>query len=118
MTDEAEDARKRAAHKLDRKVAAERDGAKARAAYDAESNALRARTERLRALRLAREAEDRAADPPVVAADGPKRASGEAGTARKTAGRTTAKRTGKTAKSKGTSLSAFLDEQGQAGRRR
>jgi hypothetical protein len=41
---------------FDRKQAAARDGAKAMAQYEAEGKAIRAKTEKLRALRLARDA--------------------------------------------------------------
>lgn len=45
-------------------VDSSKDGAKARAAYDAQAEALRVRTEKLRALRLAKEEADRKAAPP------------------------------------------------------
>lgn len=43
------------------------EGAKATAQYEAESQAVRDKTARLRALRLAKEAADRSAAPPAVA---------------------------------------------------
>lgn len=46
----------------------EADGKKAAAEYEQEAIALRARTEKLRALRLAKEEADRAAAPPKPAA--------------------------------------------------
>jgi hypothetical protein len=72
------------------------DGRKAMSEYEAESAAIRAKTERLRALRLARDAAEAAA--------GPKKK-----TAKK---KMAAKKRGKAA-----SLSGFLDDQESSGRR-
>ena len=76
------------------------DGKKAMLDYEAEAAALRARTEKLRAMRLAREA---AAPPPP-----PKKAA-----AKKTA----SKKSGKASKEKSRPLSDWLDEQRKDGRR-
>jgi hypothetical protein len=75
------------------------DGKKAMLDYEAEAAALRARTEKLRAMRLAREA---AAPPPP-----PKKA------AKKTA----SKKSAKASKEKSRPLSDWLDEQRKDGRR-
>jgi hypothetical protein len=73
------------------------DGKNALAEYEAQAAAVRARTERLRALRLAREA---AAPPPA-----PKRtATGKA-------------RAGKSTKGSAASLSSWLKDQQNSGRR-
>jgi hypothetical protein len=71
------------------------DGKKAMLDYEAEAAALRARTEKLRALRLAREA----AEPPPP----PKK--------------TAAKKSAKASKEKSRPLSDWLDEQRKDGRR-
>jgi len=68
MADPSHDARARADAKAGKKLSAEREGAKARAAYDAEAEALRAKRVRLRALRLAKEEADRKAGGATVAA--------------------------------------------------
>lgn len=61
MTDISEESRKKAEARLER----ERDGAKAMAEHLAEAAAVRSKTDRLKALRLAKEASDAAAPPPV-----------------------------------------------------
>jgi hypothetical protein len=76
------------------------DGKKAMLDYEAEAAALRARTEKLRAMRLAREA---AAPPPPP---------------KKTAAKKTAsKKSAKASKEKSRPLSDWLDEQRKDGRR-
>ena len=99
------------------KEARARDGKKAMSEYEAEGIAIRARTERLKALRLAKEA----AEPPVVkVAKAPaKGAKGAAKGAAKTATKAAAapkKRAAKPKKDKST-LSAWLDGQETDGRR-
>ena len=71
------------------------DGKKAMSEYEAEAAAVRAKTERLKAARLARDAEIAANPPPVVAP--PKKAA-------------------KKAKAKPVKLSAWLDDQKKSGR--
>jgi hypothetical protein len=84
------------------------DGKQAMADYEAEAAALRAKTERLRALRLAREA----AEPPAA----PKRAAAKgAGAKGAGAGRTKTAKKGK--KQAGASLSQWLADQAKGGRR-
>jgi hypothetical protein len=75
------------------------DGKKAMSEYEAEGIAVRAKTERLRALRLARDAAEAAAAPPK-----------KAGAAKKKAA---VKKKG----AKGASLSGFLEDQDVSGRR-
>ena len=75
------------------------DGKKAMLDYEAEAAALRARTEKLRALRLAREA---AAPPPPP---------------KKTAAKKTASKSTKASKEKARPLSDWLDEQRKDGHR-
>ena len=82
------------------------DGKKAMSEYEAERVAVRAKTERLKALRLAREAEQQAA---VKAAAG------------KPAGKKKAaasKAAGKTAAEPSVSLSQWLEDQSETGRSR
>ena len=79
-----------------RKMQQAEDGKKAMLDYEAQAAALRARTEKLRALRLARDA---AAPPPPA----------------KT--KTSAKKPAKAAKAKPRPLSDWLDEQRKDGRR-
>jgi hypothetical protein len=74
------------------------DGKKAMSEYEAEGAAVRAKTERLRALRLARDAAEAAAAPPK-----------KKGAAKKN--------TAKSAKAKAASLSGFLKDQDGGGRR-
>src|SRR3954463_6851919 len=73
------------------------DGKKAMSEYEAEGAAVRAKTERLRALRLARDAAEAAAAPK-----------------KKTAAK---KKTLKAAKGKAATLSSFLKDQDGGGRR-
>jgi hypothetical protein len=73
------------------------DGKKAMSDYEAEGAAVRAKTERLRALRLARDAAEAAAAP-----------------TKKTAGK---KKAAAKKKGKAASLSGFLDDQEGGGRR-
>jgi hypothetical protein len=61
------------------KVQRAEDGKKAMSEYEAEGAAMRAKTERLRALRLAREAEQAAAAPPPAAAKKKKAAKADKG---------------------------------------
>ena len=75
------------------------DGKKAMLDYEAEGAALRARTEKLRALRLARDA---AAPPPPP---------------KKTAAKKTASKAAKATKEKPRPLADWLDEQRKDGRR-
>ena len=96
-----------------------RDGKKAMSEYEAEGIAIRAKTERLRAMRLAKEA----AEPPVVkpapkaaakgAAKGAKKSATKAGTKAAAAPK---KKAAKPKKDKST-LSAWLDGQETDGRR-
>ena len=78
-----------------RKVQRAEDGKKAMSEYEAEAAAVRAKTARLKALRLARDAAVQAAPPPPPAP---------------------AKKTGKKDKSKAASLSEFLKGQQGGGR--
>ena len=80
-----------------RKVQQAEDGKKAMLDYEAQAAALRAKTEKLRALRLARDA----ATPPAPAK--PKKSA--------------TKKSGKAAKAKPRPLSDWLDEQRKDGRR-
>jgi hypothetical protein len=73
------------------------DGKKAMSEYESEGIATRAKTERLRALRLARDAAEAAAAPPKK--------------------KTAKKKTAAKKKGKGASLSGFLDDQHGGGRR-
>jgi len=82
----------------DKKPAAGREGQKTLAEYDAEGRAVRANMEKLRALRLAREAADAAAAPPAPV---------------KKAGATKAK--GKPAKAAPAKLSDWLANQQKGG---
>lgn len=81
------------------------DGKKAMSEYEAEGIAVRAKTERLRALRLARDAAEAAAAPPKKTAGKKKSAAPKKGTAKGSP-------KGKTA-----SLSGFLEDQDGSGRR-
>jgi hypothetical protein len=89
---------------FDRKQAAARDGAKAMAQYEAEGKAIRAKTEKLRALRLARDAAELEAkkNEPVKAKAVKKTA------AKKSVAKKTADKGG---------LSTWLDSEEKAGRR-
>lgn len=82
------------------------DGRQAMADYEAQAAALRAKTERLRAMRLAREA----AEPPAPAK---RTASKSAGGTRASAG----KSGGKKGKRSAASLSQWLSDQEKGGRR-
>ena len=84
------------------------DGKQAMADYEAEAAATRAKTERLRALRLAREA----IEPPAA----PKRAASK-GAASKGTGTGRAKTAKKGKKQAGASLSQWLADQEKGGRR-
>jgi len=81
------------------------DGKKAMSEYEAEGIAVRAKTERLRALRLARDAAEAAAAPPKKTAGKKKPAAGKKGSAKGSA------------KGKAASLSGFLEDQDGGGRR-
>jgi hypothetical protein len=81
------------------------DGKKAMTEYEAEGIAVRAKTERLRALRLARDAAEAAAAPPKKTAGKKKSAPAKKGSAKGSA------------KGKGASLSGFLEDQDGSGRR-
>jgi hypothetical protein len=83
------------------------DGKQAMADYEAEAAATRAKTERLRALRLAREA----IEPPAA----PKRAASKSAGAGTGTGRTKTAKKGK--KQAGASLSQWLADQEKGGRR-
>jgi hypothetical protein len=114
----SDDAGARADAKFNKKQAQERDGAKARLAYEAEGEALRARTEKLRALRLAKEAAEEAAGVKSAPAKGAtkgtaKKASGKGSGGKPAAGKK--KSTKSTAKS--AKLSDWLDGEGKDGRR-
>ena len=76
------------------------DGRQAMAEYEAEAAAIRAKTERLRAQRLAREAAEGAAAPAKPAA--------KAGAAKK--------KSGKAAKGESSTLSQWLQDQQKGGR--
>ena len=82
-----------------RKAQQAEDGRKAMRDYEAEAAALRAKTEKLRALRLARDA----AEPPVPAK-------------KKTSPAKGGRKTSKAAKSKARPLSDWLDDQRKDGR--
>ncbi len=68
MTEKAGDLHSRANAKSDKARKMTRESDKVWAQYEAEGRAIRARTERLRSLRLAKEAADSNAAPPPVAA--------------------------------------------------
>jgi|SRR6185312_4724733 hypothetical protein len=92
------------------------DGRKAMAEYEASVIAVRVRTEKLRALRLAREAIEAANKPVPVAKSKAKSASKTAkpaGKTTKSAGKT---KTVKAAKKSGAKLADWLDEQHNSGR--
>ncbi|MGA8616644.1 MAG: hypothetical protein WB760_34095 [Xanthobacteraceae bacterium] len=99
----AEKPKKDEAHAQLAKLQRANDAKTAAAEYEATAAATRAKTERLRALRLARDA---AAPPPAA----PKRKA-------KTTGKTTGKAKGKT-KDKSGALSDWLDGQAKEGRHR
>jgi hypothetical protein len=82
------------------------DGRQAMADYEAQAAALRAKTERLRAARLAREA----AEPPAAAKRSPSKTAGAARTS-------TGKSGGKKGKGSAPSLSQWLSDQEKGGRR-
>ena len=103
----AEKPKKDEAHAQLAKLQRASDAKTAAAEYEAIAAATRAKTERLRALRLARDA---AAPPPAA----PKR---KAKTTGKTTGKTTSKTKGKT-KDKSGALSDWLDGQAKEGRHR
>jgi hypothetical protein len=88
------------------------DGKKAMSEYEADAIAVRSKTARLRALRLARDAEQAAAVPPPAAAKkAPKSVKGS-----KTGAKTGAK-TGKSTKTKSDAkLANWLDDQEKSGR--
>ncbi|MCC7347478.1 MAG: hypothetical protein IT538_08780 [Variibacter sp.] len=88
-----------------RREAQASDGAAAKAAYHAEADALRARTEKLRALRLAKEAAELAAGKAAPAGRAAKRGNG---------GKTAEKSKGK---GKSMPLSEWLDSENKSGRR-
>ena len=101
------------------KEARARDGKKAMSEYEAEGIAIRARTERLKALRLAKEA----AEPPVVKAvkapaKGAAKGASKTGASKTGAGKAAApkKKAAKPKKDKST-LSAWLDGEATDGRR-
>jgi hypothetical protein len=106
MADQQHDARARADVKAGKKQSAEREGAKARAAYDAETEALRAKTVRLKALRLAKEEADRKAGITAPTAAPLKKTA-------KAKAKAPAKSTGKKVAGK---LSEWLDDQKKDGR--
>lgn len=113
MASGSDDAGARADAKFNKKQAQERDGAKARLAYEQEGEALRARTEKLRALRLAKEAAEEAAGVKAAPAKGvAKKASKSAAGKPPAAKKKTAKSKDKAAK-----LSEWLDGEGKDGRR-
>ena len=89
------------------------DGKKAMSEYEAEGIAVRAKTERLRALRLARDAAEAAAAPPKKSAGKKKSAATKKGSAKGSA-KGGAKGG---AKGKAASLSGFLEDQDGGGRR-
>ncbi len=68
MTEKAGDLHSRGNAKSDKARKTTRESDKVWAQYEAEGRAVRARTERLRSLRLAKEAADSEAAPPPVAA--------------------------------------------------
>jgi phosphomannomutase len=104
LSDEAK--KTQSAEAQNRKLQRAEDGRKAMAEYEAEAAATRAKTERLRALRLARDAANPAAAAPA------KKATKTAG---KTAGKTAAqKKPGKRAPAK---LADWLDDQQEGGHR-
>ena len=91
-----------------RREAQARDGAAAKAAYEAEAIAVRARTEKLRAMRLAREAQERAAEPAATAKPAGKRSTARGAAAPKSKAK---------GKVKTERLSDWLEGQGKEGRR-
>jgi hypothetical protein len=98
MAEKAGDAAARASARAQKQETAAREGAKARAAYDAQGDALRARTARLRELRLAKEATEEPVAPK-------KAAGGKKGAKTKT-------------KAKSERLADWLDTQTKEGRRK
>lgn len=96
------------------KKAREEDGKKAMAEYEAQAIAIREKTERLRALRLAREAELGSSVQPKAKAAVKRSAVKPAGAGSRKAG---AGRSGRGEKPSNTTLADWLDEQDRSGRR-
>ena len=108
------------------KLQREQDGRKAMSEYEAEGIRLRANTERLRALRLAREAQDAASAPVVApkaksaAKSAAKGVAAKGATAKAPAAKGAAKKApkaGKTAKAAAGKLEDWLEGQQGSGRR-
>ena len=92
------------------------DGKKAMSEYEADAIAVRTKTARLRALRLARDAEQAAIVPPPAAAKKAPKSGKASKTGAKTGVKTGAK-TGKSTKTKSDAkLSQWLDDQEKSGR--
>jgi hypothetical protein len=99
-----------------KKVRPEDDAKKAMADYEAQAIAVREKTARLRALRLAREAEMAALEPQKRKPPVRKIASGTGTGGRSSSGSSSGKR-GKAGKQSSATLSEWLDQQNRSGRR-
>jgi hypothetical protein len=104
MADTSKEARDRAQARFEKTQKAQREGAKAMAAYEAEGLAMREKTARLKALRLAREAEE--ATVAAATPAGPKRAAAKK-----------APKAAKSAAKSKESLSGWLNAERGSGRR-
>jgi hypothetical protein len=104
----ADDAKSDKASAELRKLAQVEDGKKAMLDYEAQAAAMRARTEKLRALRLARDA---------AAPDAPAKTPARTSAAKKPAKASKAKKPAKASKAKSRPLSDWLSDQKKDGRR-